>query len=45
MNKILEANYFEHLKWAKELGMYLPKDHPKRIKAEKAINEHVKGKE
>jgi len=44
MSEILEANYFENLKWAKELALYLPKDHPKRIKVEKAINDHIKAR-
>lgn len=41
MNEITNSNYLEHIKYAKELGMYLDKDHPKRVKAEKAINEMI----
>ena len=36
---ILQANYWEHLKWAKELSYILPIDHPKRIKIEEVLNE------
>jgi hypothetical protein len=42
MNEILEASYYENLKFAKELGMYLSKDHPKRKKVLAAINKHIK---
>ena len=36
---ILNASYWEHFKWAKELAGYLPLDHHKRIQAEKTLNE------
>ena len=41
MNEITNASYLEHIKYAKELGMYLDKDHPKRVKVEKAINKMI----
>jgi hypothetical protein len=41
MNEITQASYLEHLKHAKELAMYLPSNHPKRIKVEKSINEMI----
>lgn len=37
MNEILTANYWEHFKFAKELAMYLPINHPKRINIEKEL--------
>lgn len=37
--EILLASYYEHLKFAKDLAMYLPIDNYKRIEIEKAINE------
>ena len=43
MNEILKANYYEHMKAREELARYLPVDHPKRIKLDKAINEMIKG--
>ena len=35
---ILESSYWEHFKMAKDLALYLPITHPKRIKLEKEIN-------
>lgn len=36
--EILESNYWEHFKYAKDLAYYLPIDHPKRKKAETEVN-------
>lgn len=36
--EILEASYFEHLKGAKDLAMYLPLKHPRRVAIENEIN-------
>jgi len=36
--ELLEANYWEHFKYAKDLSLFLPLDHPKRTKIEKEIN-------
>ena len=44
MDEIKESNYFYCLSLAKELAMYLPSDHPKRVKVEKQINDHIKSK-
>jgi len=37
--EILLANYWEHFKFAKDLAMIYPIDHPKRIKVENEVNE------
>jgi hypothetical protein len=37
-NEILHYSYWEHFKWAKELSLVLPLDHPKRIRVEKELN-------
>lgn len=37
-NEILEASYWEHYKFAKELAMFLPISHPKRLKIEREMN-------
>lgn len=37
--EILTASYWEHFKYAKDLSMVLPLSHPKRVKAEKAVND------
>lgn len=37
--EILEASYWEHFKAAKDLALYLPITHPKRVKVEQALNE------
>lgn len=37
--EILAASYWEHFKAAKDLALYLPINHPKRIKVEQALNE------
>ena len=39
--EILNSNYWEHFKFAKDLAGYLNFDHPKRIKIEKLLNEMV----
>jgi hypothetical protein len=36
--EILEASYWEHFKFAKDLSLYLPLDHPKRKVLESEIN-------
>jgi hypothetical protein len=36
--EILQASYWEHFKFAKELAMYLPLNHYKRVKIEAEIN-------
>lgn len=43
MNKleILNANYWEHFKFAKDLAGFLPLNHPKRIKVENELNEMI----
>lgn len=39
MSEILKANYWEHFKFAKELALIYPIDHPKRRRIEKHIQE------
>lgn len=43
MNKleILNANYWEHFKFAKDLAGFLPLKHPKRVKVENELNEMI----
>jgi hypothetical protein len=36
---ILGSSYWEHFKMAKDLALYLPITHPKRINLEKEIND------
>ncbi len=36
--EILNASYWEHFKFAKELALILPIEHPKRIKIESEVN-------
>lgn len=36
--EILNASYWEHFKYAKDLALIYPIDNPKRIKVEKEIN-------
>lgn len=38
MLEILEASYWEHYKFAKELALFLPLNHPKRLKVENEMN-------
>lgn len=37
--EILDANYWENWKFAKDLQMFYPVDHPKRKALEKELNE------
>lgn len=37
--EILTTSYWEHFKYAKDLAMMLPLGHPKRVKAEQAVND------
>lgn len=37
--QILEFNYWEHFKHAKDLAFILPLDNPKRISIEKSLND------
>jgi hypothetical protein len=39
MIEILQYNYWEHFKAAKDLARVLPNDHPKIIAVEKSANE------
>lgn len=39
---ILEANYWEHYKFAKDISMFYPHDHPKRIHVETETNKLLK---
>lgn len=36
---ILQYNYWEHFKVAKDLALTLPLDHPRRIEIEKSLND------
>lgn len=36
--EILKASYWEHFKFAKELALIYPVDHPKRIKVNMELN-------
>ncbi len=36
--EILKASYQEHFKYAKDIALILPLDHPKRIKVEGELN-------
>lgn len=40
--EILEYNYWEHFKQAKDLSLVLPIDHPKRQRLETEINRLLK---
>ena len=40
--EILQANYWEHFKFAKELAMYLPVDDPQRVRIENELNKMQK---
>jgi hypothetical protein len=37
--EILEGNYWEHYKFAKDLALFYPIDHPKRVEIEKTLND------
>jgi hypothetical protein len=39
--EILEASYWEHFKYAKDMALYLPLKHPKRIQVEEEINKMI----
>lgn len=39
--EILNSNYWEHFKFAKDLAGFLPFDHPKRRRIEEKLNEMV----
>ena len=39
--EILQYNYWEHFKAAKDLALVLPIDHPKRIALQKTIDELI----
>jgi hypothetical protein len=39
--EILNSNYWEHFKFAKDLAGYLDHEHPKRKKIETLLNEMV----
>lgn len=36
--EILKSSYEEHFKYAKDIALILPIDHPKRIKIQKELN-------
>lgn len=36
--EILESSYWEHFKYAKDMALYLPIKHPKRIKINNEMN-------
>lgn len=40
--EILEANYWEHFKFAKDLSLFYPIKHPKRIALENKMNDMLK---
>ena len=40
--EILNTSYWEHFKYAKELAGYLDLKHPKRLRAEDAMNKMLK---
>jgi len=39
--QILESSYFEHLKAARDLAMYLPIEHPRRKEIEQSTNDLI----
>jgi len=39
--EILEGNYWEHFKHAKDLALFLPVNHPKRKLLDKTLSEMV----
>jgi len=39
--EILNSNYWEHFKFAKDLAGFLPYDHPRRRRIEEKLNEMV----
>ncbi len=40
--EILEANYWEHFKFAKDLAQFLSINNPNRIRIEKQLDEIIK---
>ena len=40
--EILEANYWEHYKFLKDVSMFLPLDDPKRVNLEKELSNMLK---
>lgn len=39
--QILEANYWEHFKFAKDISFFLPLDHPTRLKLELELSKMI----
>lgn len=39
--EILNSNYWEHFKFAKDLAGFLDHDHPRRVRIEEKLNEMV----
>ena len=39
--EILNYNYWEHFKFAKDIALILPITHPKRIRMERELNELI----
>ena len=39
--EILEASYWEHFKYAKDMALILPLKHPKRVKVENELNDMI----
>jgi len=39
--EILEYNYWEHFKFAKDLALILPLKHPKRIQLQNELNKMI----
>ncbi len=39
--EILESSYWEHFKIAKDLALYLPLNHPKRVKIDKECHKMI----
>lgn len=40
--EILSSNYWEHFKYAKDLALILPLNHPKRIRIQNALDKMIK---
>ncbi len=39
--EILEANYWEHFKYAKDLSLFLPLNHSKRVQLEEELSKMI----
>ena len=39
--ELLQCSYWEHHKFAKDLALILPIDHPKRVRIEKELNKII----